>query len=92
MLKQREVLVEMAMRNECEGWILGRIAAGHGVAMMPLFSTLSGQVISRKIEGLEPIRTAEFVTVADHPQPTSVTIMAEILSDQQCPTETDLQD
>lgn len=87
-LSQRDVLVEMTMRSEREDWILSRVAAGHGVAMMPLFSIFSDQIISRKIEDLAPIRTVEFATVADRPQPTNVTMMAEVLSDHAWPSDT----
>lgn len=85
-LDQYNVLVQTAMRSEREDWILSRIAAGHGVAMMPLFSIFSDQIISRKIEDLAPIRTVEFVTVANRLQPTSVTTMAEILSNHEWPS------
>lgn len=87
-LDQHGVLVEMAMRSEREDWIQSRVAAGHGVAMMPLFSIFSEQIISRRLDDLTPVRTVEFVTVADRPQPKSVATIADILSHYEWPSET----
>ena len=91
-LDQRDVLVDVAMRSEREDWILNRIAAGHGVSMMPLFSIFSEQIVSQRLEDLTPIRVVEFVTVADRPQPTSVNTFAEILSNHEWPGEIGLLD
>ncbi|MGH1479508.1 MAG: LysR family transcriptional regulator [Geminicoccales bacterium] len=86
-LDQHEVLVEVAMRSEREDWILSRISAGHGISMIPLFSIFSDQVVSRRLEDLTPIRTVEFVTVADRVQPKSVGTFAEILRQHDWPSE-----
>ena len=86
-LDQHDVLVEVAMRSEREDWILSRIAAGHGVSMIPLFSIFSDRVVSRRLEDLTPIRTVEFVTVAGRPQPKSVAAIAEILRRHDWPSE-----
>lgn len=88
-LNQRNVLVEVAMRSEREDWILSRIAAGHGVSMMPLFSIFSDLVVAQKLEDLTPVRTVEFVTVEDRPQPLSVAAIAEILQNHDWPSRID---
>ncbi len=91
-LNERDVLVDVAMRSEREDWILSRIAAGHGVAMIPRFSIFSDQIVARKIDDLTPIRTVEFVTVGDRQQPASVTALADILRHHDWPSNADVAD
>jgi len=91
-IEESGVMLDVAMRCEREDWILSRIADGHGIAMMPLFSIFSDQVISRPLDDLSPIRTVEFVTVANRQMPGSVAAIADILSHHQWPSENDLRD
>lgn len=91
-IKHSGVMLDVTMRSEREDWILSRVAAGHGVSMMPLFSIFSDQVVSRRLDDLSPIRSVEFVTVADRQMPTSVAAVAEILKNHRWPSEIGLVD
>ena len=91
-LNEQDVLMEVAMRSEREDWILSRVAAGHGVAMTPRFSIFTDDIMSRQLDDLKPIRTVEFVTVGDRPQPSSVDVLADILSHHHWPSRSDFSE
>jgi LysR family hydrogen peroxide-inducible transcriptional activator len=60
----RDVLMSPRFASEREDWVQQVVAGGHGICMLPRFSVISDDIVTRPVEQLDIQRTVVFASVS----------------------------